>query len=211
MRRTALVSTTTMLAVACALAGAVLLVPGSASAQTYRWTDDRGNTFYGQGLDSVPQKYRREAVPLNFPSGPPAEAAVASEVMPKGELVRIPFKPGQRIMVDARVNGTGSVRLVLDTGADVTTINPTALSSLGVSFRDALRGAVRGVTGTADVLAVTIQTLEIGAAKVGPLRIVSHDSGSFAGDGLLGRDFLDHFQVSIDNAAGLVTLSAKSK
>ena len=205
-------STTTMLAVACALAGAVLLVPGSSSAQTYRWTDDRGNTFYGQGLDSVPQRYRREAVPLNFPSGPSAaEGAVTSEAVPKGELVRIPFKPGQRIMVDARVNGTGSVRLVLDTGADVTTINPRALSSLGVSFRDALRGGIRGVTGTADVLAVTIESLEIGAAKVGPLRIVSHDSGSFAGDGLLGRDFLDHFQVSIDNAAGLVTLSAKFK
>jgi hypothetical protein len=38
--------------------------------------------------------------------------------------------------------------------------------------------------------------------------VVSHDTG-FRGDGLLGRDFLDHFSVTIDNGAGVVTLTPK--
>jgi len=33
--------------------------------------------------------------------------------------------------------------------------------------------------------------------------------GGGAGDGLLGRDFLDHFSVHIDSAKGIVTLTPK--
>ena len=66
------------------------------------------------------------------------------------------------------------------------------------------------MTGDANVLAVRIESIEVEGARVGPLMVVSHDSGLGAGrDGLLGRDFLDHFIVTIDSADRVVTLTPK--
>jgi hypothetical protein len=39
--------------------------------------------------------------------------------------------------------------------------------------------------------------------------VVAHDVELGQADGLLGRDFLDRFQVSIDNQAGIVTLTPR--
>jgi predicted aspartyl protease len=123
--------------------------------------------------------------------------------------VRIGFTPGQPLIVAARINGGGPARLMLDTGAARTVINPAVLQALGVSYRDARRGAIKGVTGEAEVLAVRVESLEVEGAAYGPLLVVSHDTGFGHGDGLLGRDFLDHFTVNIDNTAGVVTLTPK--
>jgi len=41
--------------------------------------------------------------------------------------------------------------------------------------------------------------------------VISHDTGFGPEkvDGLLGRDFLDKFTITIDNAAGVLTLTPK--
>jgi hypothetical protein len=44
---------------------------------------------------------------------------------------------------------------------------------------------------------------------VGPLTIIAHDTDFKNADGLLGRDFLDQFTVTIDSKAGIVTLAPK--
>jgi predicted aspartyl protease len=125
-------------------------------------------------------------------------------------VARIPFTPGQPIMVSAKINGGGTTQLILDTGAQGTLISPTALAALGISYRDAVRTSIKGVTGDANALAVKIDSIEVDGARVGPLMVVAHDSGLGSGrDGLLGRDFLDNFIVNIDSAARLVTLTPK--
>ena len=54
------------------------------------------------------------------------------------------------------------------------------------------------------------RSIEVEGARFGPLMVVSHDSGLGSGrDGLLGRDFLDNFIVTIDSAARVVTLTPK--
>ena len=190
-----------------ALLLAVLGIVSAASAQMYRWTDDRGQVHYGQGLDSVPRQYRDSARLLSFPAAPP-EPKPAGSATPSGPA-QIRFTPGQPIWVSARINDTGSAQLMLDTGASVTTISPRVLAQLGVSSRSALRGSIRGVTGTADALLVVVDSIEVAGATAGPIRVVSHDSELGQGDGLLGRDFLDRFTVNIDNAAGIVTLTPR--
>jgi len=199
------------------LAAALLFVPalagsaGLAWAQMYRWTDDGGGVHYSQGLDSVPTRHRNGAQLLAYPELPvpaPSTGAPPDAAAPK--VTRIPFTPGNPIMVSARINGGGSAQLMLDTGASVTVINPRILAGLGISNREALRGSVRGVAGSANVLFVPLQSIEVGSAKSGPLHVASHDI-DFGGlsDGLLGRDFLDQFTVNIDSTAGCVTLSPK--
>ena len=189
---------------------AVILSARPAAAQTYRWTDDRGNSHYAQGLDSIPERFRATATKLlyeNAPAAAPAPAAAGASA--SGDTV-IPFTPGQRIYVDARINGSGSARLILDTGADRTVIAPRALVAAGVSTR-APRGTgqMRGATGTADVEAYDIESLEVGKAKVGKMVVISHDIDFADSDGLLGRDFLDQFKVTIDSGAGQVMLGPK--
>ena len=59
--------------------------------------------------------------------------------------------------------------------------------------------------------AVRVESLDVSGAKRGPLIVISHDTGfgPETGDGLLGRDFLDNFTITIDNAAGVLTLTPK--
>ena len=115
-------------------------------------------------------------------------------------------------MVTARINDGGSANLMLDTGAARTIINPSVLSTLGVSYANARRASLKGVTGDpTDVEAVTLETIDVDGARYGPMVVLSHDTGFGAqkGDGLLGRDFLDNFTITIDNTAGILTLTPK--
>jgi hypothetical protein len=193
-----------VLAMVLALGG-LLGVVTTVSAQIYRWTDERGQVRFSQGIHSVPPQFRGGAVMMSAPSQPAAAATTAAS-----GVARIPFTPGQPIMVSAKINGGGNTQLMLDTGAQGTVISPTALAALGISYRNAVRGSIKGVTGDANVLAVRIESIEVEGARFGPLLVVSHDAGLGAGrDGLLGRDFLDNFIVTIDSAARVVTLTPK--
>ena len=197
------------------LAALATLAPDPAFAEIYRYTDASGRSHYVDGIDSVPQQFRASAVPMGLRNAPPGatpepmkveRSAVATA--PRGGTA-IRYTPGQPIMVDAKINGSTSVKLLLDTGADGTMINPRALVAAGASLsRPVGRVRVTGVAGSDDVSFVVIESLEIGEAKVGRMRVASYDIPS-AGDGLLGRDFLDRFSVNIDSTNGVVTLSPK--
>ena len=188
-----------------AVVGTVLLGALTVAAQIYRWTDADGSIHYSQGIESVPPRYRASAVIIGYDR--PAEPAPV-EQRPAG-VGRVKFTPGQPIMVSARINGGTTAMLMLDTGATRTVISPTVLEARGVSYRDAQRGSMRGVTGETQVLAVRVESIEVSGVRFGPLVVVSHDTGLHQGDGLLGRDFLDQFIVTIDNAAGVVTLTPR--
>jgi predicted aspartyl protease len=187
------------------------LAPAPAFAEIYRYTDERGSPVYVEGLESVPEAYRSRAVPLgmrnNAPvSTPPAD--VGKPVAAGGTTIR--YTPGQRITVDATVNGSTSTRLLLDTGADTTLISPLVLSAAGASLtRGGSAGRMTGVTGTTDIRRVGIESLAIGEARVSRLQVVAHDMDMPGIDGLLGRDFLDQFKVTIDSTTGVVTLQPK--
>jgi len=191
-----------------ALALTLALAP-AAHAQLYRWTDENGETHFGQGVASVPERYRSRARAVGTVDPPPAPAGTAAATV-AGGVTRIAFAPGRSIMVIARINGRAPVQLILDTGATRTTISPAALVGLGVTYRDAPKVEIRGVTGTASAYLVGLESLEVGGARVGPLRVLSHDAQMGGGaQGLLGRDFLNHFRVTIDNARGVVEFAPK--
>jgi len=180
----------------------------------------------------VPQEYRARAVPLVMrnapalaptpapaaPGGPgsaPAGPGVAPNAPrrapgePKTGGTSIKYTPGERIMVDVKVNGNASAQLLLDTGADTTMINPRVLLAAGASLsRPVATARVTGVAGSDDISFVLVDSLEVGEARVDRMRVASYDV-SGAGDGLLGRDFLDRFMVTIDSSNGVVILAPK--
>ena len=182
------------------------------SAQMYRWTNERGEVHFSEGLESVPERFRAGAILVgdpraSGPSRPPAAAPPAGSE--PGVLARVPYVPGSPIIVSVRVNGGRSVQLLLDTGADRTMISPRALSAVGVDMRPVGRGIAQGVAGSAEVDYVRVERLEVGGARVGPMAVAAHDARMARGEGLLGRDFLDRFVVNIDSSARVVVLGRR--
>jgi Aspartyl protease/Domain of unknown function (DUF4124) len=191
--------------------GIVLLLPALALAQMYRWEDPRGTLHYTNTPEAIPESYRAQVDPL--PAAPmlPAKAEpIAPAAIARSVIVtRIPYTRGDPIFVNARIGGTGPLTLILDTGADRTMVAPQALWRLGISTANAPRAEIRGVTGASQGDVVQVASVEIGEAKVGPLRIIAHDADLKKADGLLGRDFLEHFTVTIDSRELVVTLAPK--
>lgn len=201
-----------VLAVIVALTIASLL-PLPAVADIFRYTDERGQPHYVDGLEKVPARYRAGATPVGFRNAPvsaspgPTTGAGASQA---SGGTTIQFQPGQRILVEATINGGTGAVLLLDTGADRTLIAPHVLEAAGVSLTSGTTpGRVQGVTGSATVPGVRVASVEIGDARYGPLMVIAHDMEQPGVDGLLGRDFLEQFKVTIDSAGGVVTLDPK--
>lgn len=183
--------------------------PGAAGAQIYKWVDERGDSHYADGLESVPAPYRGKAVPLGLRNSP-APAAVPAGPPTATGATTIQFPPGGRIMVDAKINGSGSARLLLDTGADHTVIAPRVLAAAGVSLMTGtLPGQISGATGSAEAQGVSIESIEVGGARATRLLVIAHDVNQPGIDGLLGRDFLGQFNVTIDSTKGAVTIAPK--
>src|SRR5262249_12958898 len=135
------------------------------------------------------------------PGAPPAKA---------GGETSFRFVPGQRIMVDATINGSGEAKLLLDTGADKTVISPRALAAAGVRITGpATTAEVAGATGTGQMQFIFIDSLEVGAARARRMAGGAQNVPIEGADGVLGRDFLDQFNVSIDSTRGVVTLTPK--
>jgi hypothetical protein len=189
------------------IATAVLLIGvlvSSAGAQVYHWVDDQGVVHYTTGIESVPERYRPAARAMAVSSGePPLPGAPAAA---RAGTTVIPFVAGAPILVAARINEAGPVTLILDTVADRTMVAPEALARLGIVTPNTYRAEIRGVTGVTRADVLWIESLDVGGARAGPLAIVAHDAGLSQVDGLLGRDFLSLFSVTIDTRASIVTL-----
>lgn len=183
-----------------------IFLPELVLADIYYWIDDQGTQHYTTRLETIPEPYRSKATPLPLPTSPPVPPEITPRSSPKG-VAKISFTPGSPVLVSAKINGGAPITLILDTGADRTMVTPSALLRLGISFENSLRGVVRGITGASYAEAVWVNSVEIEEAKVGPLLIIAHDADLKGADGLLGRDFLANFNVTIDAKERIVTLA----
>ena len=128
-----------------------------------------------------------------MPATPPA---------PSGAV--IPYDGGP-LVVDAVVNGV-TLRLLVDTGAERTLITHAALARAGIDVSTGTPVQIRGVTGEAAATVVSLPRLEVAGARLGPLPVIVHTLTSQNIDGLLGRDVLDGFTVTVDAASRRATL-----
>jgi hypothetical protein len=180
-----------------------LIIPRLAQAEVYHWVDENGIQYYTTEPETIPEKYRLAVRALPTPSRPPEPPSASREK----SVTKIPFTPGAPVLVSAKINGAGPVTLILDTGSGHTLVAPSVLWKLGVSTQGAQRSVIKGVTGMSYVDAVWVDSVEVGEAKVGPLLVIAHDADLKGADGLLGRDFLASFSVTIDSVERAVTLA----
>ena len=129
---------------------------------------------------------------------------------PAAEMGGIPLhRSGNHFIVDARPARGRSIRLLIDTGASLTIFTPEVLEQRGIRYQDTGRtGIFNTANGSVKAPIVKLDSLEVGDWQVNQLEIGVLDLGSRLGvDGLLGMNFLNHFQFFIDQNESLLRLS----
>ncbi len=183
-----------------------LFFSGTASADIYWWIDEGGVQHYTADLGSIPEQYGSKAQRLSLPSSPSARQELEPTSPRKGPI-KIPFAPGSPILINAKINGVGPITLILDTGAERTMILPSVLARAGLSAESTSPTILSGVTGMAYAQKAWVNSIEVGEVKVGPLLVIVYESNLQGAGGLLGRDFLASFNVTIDPKQQVVTLT----
>lgn len=127
------------------------------------------------------------------------------------EVVGIPLtRSGNHFIVAARPANGRRIQLLVDTGATLTIVTPAALEQPGIRYQDTGRTAVfNTANGPVEGPVYRLDSLAVGGWQVRRLEIGVLDLGSRSGvDGLLGMNFLSHFQFFIDQNRALLRLSA---
>jgi predicted aspartyl protease len=194
-------STPTRLALSL-LATIVLATP--AAAELYQWTDAAGVSHYTSDRASIPEAYRAAARELGSPRPREAPAPEPRRAVDAGVMR---FTSGAPVVASVLVNGV-AMRLMVDTGADRTMISPTAAARTGLALDTGRSLKVVGVTGSAIAGEIMVTHMDVAGTRVGPLRVIVLDPPGDL-DGLLGRDVLDFFTLTVDGSAGRATLTPR--
>jgi len=124
------------------------------------------------------------------------------------EVAGIPLlRSGNHFLVDASL-GSQQARLLIDTGASLTMLTPETLKRRGVAAHATGRtGIFNTANGRVSAPIYRLDTLSVGDWQVSNLDVgvLELDDPQF--DGLLGMNFLGHFQFFIDQNEALLRLS----
>jgi clan AA aspartic protease (TIGR02281 family) len=126
------------------------------------------------------------------------------------EVAGIPLhRSGNHFIVDARPADGRSIRLLIDTGASLTVLTPDVLEQRGIRYQNTGRtGVFNTANGPVRAPIYKLDSLSVGDWHVNHLEIGVLDlSGRSVIDGLLGMNFLSHFQFFIDQNEALLRLS----
>jgi predicted aspartyl protease len=107
------------------------------------------------------------------------------------------------------INHSGPYQFLLDTGTQTTTIDPSLAVELGVTTQGS--EAIAGVGFQTSASSAQLNLLEIGSNTVANQKVLVYrfrnlQSSGLNIQGVLGEDFLGHFDVLIDDAHGLLCL-----
>ena len=126
------------------------------------------------------------------------------------EVVGIPLhRSGNHFIVDASPAHGRSIRLLIDTGASLTILTPDVLEQHGIGYQNTGRsGVFNTANGQVRAPIYKLDSLSVGDWQVNQLDVGVLDlSGGSNIDGLLGMNFLRHFQFFIDQKEALLRLS----
>ena len=126
------------------------------------------------------------------------------------EFAGIPLhRSGNHFIVDARPARDRNIRLLIDTGASMTMLTPDVFEQRGIRYQNTGRsGVFNTANGPVRAPVYVLDSLSVGDWQVNQLEVgvlALHEGAKI--DGLLGMNFLQHFQFFIDQNEALLRLS----
>lgn len=138
-------------------------------------------------------------------------ATATSETQCPGKVAGVPYHLVNRyeMVVEVSINHGGPYRFLLDTGTQTTMIDPAIATSLQLPRYGVANVAGAGVSSPA--LFSQLALVEVGRQKITDLKVLVYDLSSLQVPGLtiqgvLGEDFLEHFDMLIDNVHKLLCI-----
>ncbi len=145
--------------------------------------------------------------PLNVVQNDPFVGDVAQKMMLDIEAQRqrqletpvTLLRNGSHFIVEATLNQS-EVRLLLDTGASLTILSREVARPLGLQAIDAQQTVIiNTANGTTEAQLYRVESITVGAFDVSPIDIAVVEQLAIEGaSGLLGMNFLEHFDFRID-------------
>ena len=140
-----------------------------------------------------------------------AVSTLTAETHCPGNVASLPFRlvNHHQIIVSVSINQTGPYSFLVDTGAETTEIDPALASELHLKVHGATK--IEGVGFEASVSYAQVDLLEAGSHSVINQNVLVYElsnlqSAGLSIRGILGEDFLEHFDVLIDNGHNLLCL-----
>src|SRR5579859_1869766 len=140
---------------------------------------------------------------------------VSAETHCPGNVESVPlhFVNGYQMIVSVSVNHSGPYDFLLDTGTQFTMVDPSLAAELHVSKQDSVQ--VDGIGFHAAAFTAQLDRLAIGSYTVAHLEAVVYslknlNSINLHLRGVVGEDFLQHFDMLIDNAHKMLCLDEPS-
>jgi hypothetical protein len=126
-----------------------------------------------------------------------------------GSVVPVQYHslPHSHIGISATINGSGPYEFMVDTGAQITVIDPALARELKLESTGSLN--IVTVSSHVDSPLVSAELMTIGPVSVRRIRMAAEDLGTVQADypglrGILGNNFLSRFDLLIDNAHRLL-------
>jgi clan AA aspartic protease (TIGR02281 family) len=203
------------------LAVAALLIAGSSTAEIYKWKDHQGRLHFAQDLSQVPSEHRAQAeasvraprssreIQIYEPTPPAARSTHSRSTRSKSptsrpKVHRIKVTPsGNSMRVNVRLNDDVIAPFLIDTGATDVVLPMGVARELGLDLDSARTQHYRTANGMVESHVVTLDSVELGGARVENVPASISRSMSV---GLLGLSYFNHFRYRVDPAAGVVTL-----
>ena len=116
----------------------------------------------------------------------------------RGQLIRLSVRLRRRMACWRQ--------MVLDTGARITVVHPDVAREIGLDLSEVSEVELVGVAGSAVVPKATIDAVSVLGQTVRNLDVICHPLHPRLGfDGILGMNFLQHFNILIDNDSETIT------
>ncbi len=114
-----------------------------------------------------------------------------------------------QFLVEAIVNDLVPLRLLIDTGASITSIDKNILGQISNRGASTSRGTLQTVNGRVDTTLVKLNSLRVGGFSVREIEAAAIEPIAEHFDGLLGMDFLGQFKFAIDQERKVLFLDQR--
>jgi predicted aspartyl protease len=145
--------------------------------------------------------------PVLSPLPPQADLPQVSISAPEPRYVA-PTRRDQigRIWAPVLINGQGPFRLVLDTGASHSGVTARVAAALGIPLDQSPPVMLRGVTGSAEVPSIRVQSLTVGDLTLRPAILAIVIDALGGAEGILGTEGLEDKRIYIDFRHDLISI-----